>query len=99
MNKTDQVDLSLKLGRILEDLINRGFKLPFTCVTISCNGSVTVGRYQSSITGTGLDTEIIFDSGKFSKTPVNLIFVDSEGKAARTVIGKDSSESSLQYLN
>lgn len=81
--------LSEKLSEILETLINKGFTPPLYCAAISTNGSIMTFQYEFAQDGT-LDMKLISShspEGQFT-IPVNIMFVDKKGDAARVIIEK-----------
>lgn len=75
-------------GAFLNDLLNeKGFVLPIHMVVLGANGAVMSGTYSESGEGLSFDqTAEYLPDGGFMKPPLNLIFVDSRGEAARIVV-------------
>jgi hypothetical protein len=72
---------------MLDELINRrGFALPIHIVAIGANGSLFAGTFNPSVGLTPTAEHFVDD---IFKAPLNVIFVDSDGEAARAVIGPD----------
>ena len=81
--------LKEKLNEILETLMNEGFTPPLYGAAISTNGSIMTFQYEFAQDGS-LDMKLISNhcpDGQFS-IPVNMMFVDKRGDAARVVIEK-----------
>ncbi len=90
--------LAKDFAEILEGLLNREFELPYYFAAISINGSILAGRYEASPGGSGLSAEIIAEhvpSGMFV-LPINFMFVDRTGNAARMFIGKPGK---VEFMN
>jgi len=85
----DQNELIQALADGLNDLIAGGFILPFYASIVALNGYIITAKY---IEGTeGLDVEFLgeisTDDGLL-QVPINIMFVDARGEAARMVIDK-----------
>ena len=65
------------------ELLDRGFEPPITFVAISVDGNVFGCRH----TGSG-EPQIVADhgTGEHWRAPVNLLYVDSRGEAARVLL-------------
>lgn len=81
------MDFPDMLAGFLEELIgDHGYQLPIYWAAISVNGSIFAGAYEQATVG--LDCKVFAEhspTGMFV-APVNIIFVDSRGEAARTVL-------------
>lgn len=80
----------------LATLLNRGFIPPFYGAAISMNGSLIFFKCEIKPAG-NLDSSVIishFEDDK-AELPMNIMFVDSRGEAARVVIDK----SGEQYIH
>jgi hypothetical protein len=79
------------LGEILKTLLENGFELPFHFAIVGRNGQMMAGHYQADEGGDGLVCSLELEGKKGSAfaVPINLMFVDSAGEAARVVIGPD----------
>ena len=78
--------------KVLEELLYRGFEAPFYFSAIAVNGAMIAGCYRTSATGEGLDCEILWShtpSGTLLG-PVNMMFVDGRGEAARVTLATSS---------
>jgi hypothetical protein len=84
-------DLSRDFGEMLAHLMEAGFKPPLHWAAIARNGSMMAGRYEVTERG-DLDCEIVFSDEADMAVPVNLMFVDCRGEAARVVIGPAGAE-------
>jgi len=81
-----------QLGAILSQLLARGFETPIHLAALGVNGSVIACRYTAADEGT-LDAKVIaqhIERGSFV-LPINLVFVDARGEAARVVFARDGS--------
>lgn len=76
---------------ILEALLDRGFEAPFHVTCVGANGAMFMGRYcEPARESDGLDFELVAShspDGSF-EIPINLMFIDRVGQAARVVIGR-----------
>jgi hypothetical protein len=83
-------------AEILGGLIDRGFVLPFHFAALGSNGSVLAGSFRADETGGGLTCEIAAEHfvEKVFVAPINVMFVDARGEAARVAIGPDGEERS-----
>ncbi len=74
----------------LQQLLESGFELPIYIVVVGANGSLVLGQYpQSSVSADEeLDIEILSSRERPEGyvLPINIIFVDSQGEAARLFI-------------
>ena len=90
----DQEELARQIGGVISDLIEKGFELPIIAVAVSVNGSVVVARYRQPTAGEGLICDALAQhyEDQVFRTPINLMFTDAEGDAARVVINKPDTE-------
>jgi hypothetical protein len=89
------------LRAILEELVDRGFESPLHFVALGKNGSLLAGRYDwwgglESLRVT-VTAQAIPEDG--FALPVNLLFVDIDGDAARVVIDRAETGPTLVLLN
>lgn len=79
-----------EIARVLEELTERGFVLPFHMAAFGVNGGLLAGTFSESTSGSGLDFRQIAmnapDPGFLM--PINMMFVDARGEAARVVLGR-----------
>ena len=76
-------DVSQHLADCIVQLIDNGFELPLHVAGIARNGAALVATYSAG--DNGLETSFkLLPSGHFA-TPINLMFVDARGEAARVV--------------
>ncbi|OGP93617.1 MAG: hypothetical protein A2157_03790 [Deltaproteobacteria bacterium RBG_16_47_11] len=82
--------LETELGKILETLLNHGFEPPLYWATIAVNGAMAMGRYILNTESGDLDCQIIasHDVGGTFGIPINMMFTDRDGDAARVVTGR-----------
>lgn len=82
--------LDEQLRDILRTLLERGCELPFYWTMISANGGIVGGYYKEVEEGEGLDVEFLVshEPDNFFELPINMMFVDKKGEAARVVIDK-----------
>ena len=72
----------------LRQLLDAGFVMPILVATVSANGAACVVRYDASEKGDLDPTFVCNPTGDF-RLPLNLMFVDARGEAARLVIAPD----------
>ena len=72
----------------LEQLLDRGFRMPIHFAAIGIDGAVVAGTYVNSPTGAGFDCRFTAQSSQSNElaAPVNIMFVDSKGESALVVI-------------
>lgn len=72
---------------VLEQLLATGFQLPISFAAISSNESFMCGTYRTNPEAGGLSCEIpvMHSPEEMTRLPINLLFVDSTGEAARVV--------------
>jgi hypothetical protein len=80
-----------QLTEILETLLEKGFAPPIFLAGIAVNGEMFLGEYRESPSGSGLDFELLAQHSPDHAflTPMNMMFVDRRGEAARVVIRRD----------
>jgi hypothetical protein len=72
------------LRMMLDDL---GFELPLHFAAIASNGAVMAGTYRLDEAGGELACRVTVEPTDMVTTPVNIMYVDARGEAARVVIG------------
>lgn len=93
-----RVSLDSEYGaEILRTLLDKGFQLPIYWVAVGINGSILAAQYEASgdkdLTCNFLIEHCPSGTVQF---PINMMFVDSQGQAARVLIkGPDK----VEYLN
>lgn len=81
-------------GRILEILLRNGFEAPLFVALIASNGAFMIGRYDED--GENLSWTKLADSNSGElRPPINIMYVDTRGEAARVVINP-TDESEIQ---
>jgi len=90
--------LSEELGQCIEALLNDGFELPlyFTCMAV--NGTMIYGRYALGDEEVGGEILASYGPDDAFALPINIIFVDHTGKAARVVFGEDGTSEEIQVF-
>jgi hypothetical protein len=75
-----------QIANVLGTLLARGFEAPLMWCAIASNGSIMAGRYVSTTTN-GLKAELLAShiEGDGLSVPINFMFTDSRGEAARIV--------------
>jgi hypothetical protein len=81
-------ELMRGIGQVLHQFLETGAKLPIHMVSLGRTGPMAYCRYVDDDTG-GLACEMLSEpSGDFA-LPINLMFVDSIGRATYAVIAQD----------
>ncbi len=82
--------LEREFAGMLTELLSRGFEAPLYAACIAVNGAVLVVRYEWSSSHEGLDVEMLAEhamgEGLMMKLPLNIMFTDGRGEAARVVV-------------
>ncbi|MGA2318733.1 MAG: hypothetical protein ABSG71_20490 [Thermodesulfobacteriota bacterium] len=72
-------------GQILKTLLQNGFEAPLFVALIASNGAFMIGRYDED--GENLRWTKLADSNSSElRPPINIMYVDAHGEAARVVI-------------
>lgn len=88
---TDEIDaVGNVFSEILSNLVDQGFELPLVVAAIAVNGSVSVARFARSPEGVAVQVLANHIEGGGFQTPVNIMVTDSNGDAARVVVGADA---------
>jgi len=84
----EEFDIKEKLEKILGQLIERGMELPFLAAALANNESFMIAKFSEA--EGGLKAKIIESHFKDGMVvlPINMMFVDAQGRAVRLVIGK-----------
>jgi hypothetical protein len=85
--------LTHQLTAVLEQLLGSGFELPIHFAMISTNGSVMAGTFTTG--EEGLDCRIVAQhlaDPRGFEVPINIMFTDIRGEAARVCIEKQEQE-------
>ena len=95
----DLNNLSDKLGEVVRTLLEKGFVAPIRCACITANGSLIYVEYQPRAEGEGLETNVLAEHevGAY-RLPMNVVFVDNEGDAARVLIQPGGERTEIQFL-
>ncbi len=99
--KADLKGITKIITDVLTSLGERGFELPLHVVTISINGTMFFMRYDADESAGNLAATLLTSHPQkdaFLAVPINLIFVDARGEAARILIKADGSLGDLQEL-
>jgi hypothetical protein len=83
------VDLAQQLADFLTWLVENGFEPPFHVAVLGTNGAGFLLTYE--VADGGLEPIFHYDSRRPLRTPVNMMFVDQRGEAARACIGPQGS--------
>ncbi len=96
MKKLDDLETGLSrlfleaIEEALQELLESGFELPLYIIAISANGSMVFAEYAkgSARAGEGMEIDALSsrDRPEGYVLPINIIFVDSKGEAARLFI-------------
>jgi hypothetical protein len=79
-----------QFAEILRTMLARGFEPPLVCTTVGANGSVLVIRMdwaEGGSLGADIVTQDTIDDA--FALPTNVMFVDSNGEAARVVLERE----------
>ena len=85
------VDLTLiseSIGKALVELLQKGWMCPIYAVSVAVNGSMMGCRYDVKVDDENLSCNVLaewYEPTGFA-LPVNIMFTDSQGKAARIVV-------------
>ena len=77
------------IAEILEKLQGEGFVLPYSFVAIGVNGALMAGVFAKAASGDDLDCTFSarhLPDERGVLMPVNMMFVDARGEAARVVL-------------
>jgi hypothetical protein len=88
-------DLIEGLRSALETLIGKGFQLPFHVAAIGLNGSFLPATYVPAEDGLEAQVHSMHGARDF-KAPINVMFVDNRGEAARVIVGGAGNTTVLQ---
>jgi hypothetical protein len=86
------------LAKILDTLLERGYRLPIHCAVMGVNGSLIAALF-SKVAGedrflTTCTAQFFVDDG--FALPINMLFVDSRGEAMRVLVEADGC---AQFMN
>jgi hypothetical protein len=95
----DLNNLSDTLGEVVRILLAKGFVPPIRCACITANGSFIYFEYRPAAEGKELETNVLaeHDVGSY-RMPMNVVFVDNEGDAARILIQPGGERTEIQFL-
>ena len=79
-------DLVQAMAECLQSLLDSGFEAPLHVAGVARNGSAFVVTYE--LTKDGLEPTFRLEPNGAFALPVNMMFVDQRGEAARLVIGQ-----------
>jgi hypothetical protein len=86
------------IARILEVLLERGYRLPIHCAVMGVNGSLIAALFSKTDGedrfSTSCTAQHFVDEGFV--LPVNMLFVDSRGEAMRVLVEADGC---AQFMN
>jgi hypothetical protein len=96
----DLNNLSDTLGEVVRILREKGFVPPIRCACITANGSFIYFEYRPGPDGKALETNVLaeHDAGAY-RMPMNVVFVDNDGDAARVLIAPGGERSEIQFLS
>ena len=79
---------SEEFAEIIENLLEKGFKPPLYFCAIAINGSMDMGTFDRIGKTNDLKANFLaqYSTGDLHALPIHLLFVDTEGLAARVVI-------------
>jgi hypothetical protein len=94
------MDFSEELGQCITALLDYGFEPPlyFTCMAV--NGAMVYGRFAFVEGEEELHCDILaaHETENEFAVPVNIIFVDQAGQAARVLFGNDGTSEGIQVF-
>jgi hypothetical protein len=96
----DLNNLSETLGEVVRILLEKGFVAPIRCACITANGSFIYFEYRPRAEGQELETNVLaeHEAGAY-RMPMNVVFVDNEGDAARVLIQPGGERTEIQFLS
>jgi hypothetical protein len=95
----EQDPIRQRISEVLEDLLKRNWKPPVYAVSVGSNGAMIGAWYDYGVTGE-LECKILaewYPPEKAFKLPMNIMFTNSEGRAARVEISRPDQE--IKILN
>src|SRR5579859_1226295 len=96
----DMDNLAEKLGEVVRALLDKGFVPPIRCACITANGSLIYVEYRPNAEGQGLATDVLAEhDDRAYRLPMNVLFVDNEGDAARVLIAPGGERTEIQFLS
>lgn len=83
--------IAVALAEALLECLEMGFQLPVHAVVVGTDGSIIAMRYTDDSPSYGLGARVLAEhhEGGVMGAPVNIVFTDSRGEAARLVIETD----------
>jgi hypothetical protein len=94
----DYFDLAASIGELLQECLEkRGFQLPLHVAAVSANGTAMIARYTEG--HTALDVTILAEHVEDPgyALPINMMFCDTVGNAARALIDKPNIKPQLLH--
>ncbi len=87
-------DLTAQVVSALEALLEEGFKPPLYWCIVDINGTIISGIYEYDKDSTSLKAHVLCEHNPRGaiELPVNIMYTDSRGEAARVVIKRTDQE-------
>ena len=89
--------LEQKIMGILDSLIEKGFRFPIRVAIIANSDAARCGKFEPSEDGTIRYVDLAQSESDSMRMPINMMFVDARGEAARVVIANE--EAHPQVVN
>lgn len=87
---TEKDALTEQFASFLSTLLAQGFETPIHWIALAVNGTVIAGRYDAEPDGSLKATLTAQHMvGRGFALPINFVYVDQRGEAARFVIARD----------
>jgi hypothetical protein len=77
----------LEATNLLENCPDNGFEPPLYLIAIGANRSIIVARY--AMEDDGLKPTVLTEHVESDGVPMNIVIVDTRGRASRTLVTKD----------
>jgi hypothetical protein len=101
MDESAQLDLTGRIQDLLATCIRHAFRFPIHFSVIAVNGSTIVGRYEWDAEKEDVNCTILSEHTEPGelRLPINLVFCDSNGEAARALIANATDAPRLQLVH
>ena len=70
----------------MTELLDQGFQMPIHFAAVGTNGSIVAGTYRPLSHSGGFDCAITVETSDGLTAPLNVMFIDSQGKSAIVVL-------------
>ena len=83
-------EMTQQVGHLLDTMIgDYGFQLPIRIIAVGVNDFIFVAQYEKAGSGTDLSCSVLLERGDSAEIPLNFLFVDCSGKAARALMEEE----------